>query len=191
MTNASSYKIVSFFPENFFSKEVNEPFIKDILEESLDIHEWRQGNPNVFEPDYFADNILFEFTLASDSKKKNNFIQKMMQGTYESVNIESDVFAYIEERIADKATRKYSVGGICLCVLCLLDLFNWVSDEYGSVFHVLTDYPRKQFFEMIKRKYINTGIFNNIYIAIPDMCGKWWTFDVLMDIKVPIVITPE
>ena len=75
--------------------------------------------------------------------------------------------------------------------MCLLDLFNWVSDEYGSVFHVLTDYPRKQFFEMIKRKYINTGIFNNIYIAIPDMCGKWWTFDVLMDIKVPIVITPE
>ncbi len=84
----------------------------------MDIHEWRQGNLDVFEPDYFVDNIPFEFTLASDSKKKTNFIQKMMKGTYESVNIESDVFAYIEERIADKATRKYSVGGsLSLCIV--------------------------------------------------------------------------
>jgi hypothetical protein len=183
------YNLVSFFPRNFFNKEINEPFIRDVMADVLNIANWKQGNPNAFEPDYFGDGVPFEFTIASDSKKKNNFIQRISRGKYASENIENDVTGYIRERIKDKATKKYSVDGVHLCVLCLLDMFLWVSDEYGSVTHCLTDYNRIQFFQEMRSEYIKNGVFNNIFIIFPDMCGKWWVFDVLTDRKSAVVLT--
>ena len=189
--NEPQYEIVSFFPENFFNKDVNEPFTKKIMNSVLDVKEWRKGDPNHFEPDYFGDDIPFEFTLASDSKKKNNFIQKMIKGKFYSEDLEQEVFSYIMERINDKAERNYSVENVHLCVLCLLNMFNWVSDEYGSVSHWMIDIPRQNFFDEIKNTYIETKIFNNIFIIFPDMCGKWWVFDVLTNYKKAVSLTVE
>lgn len=187
--DAPHFDIVTFLPEHFFSKDVNEPFIKKIMAAVLKDSTWEKGNPDCFEPDYFYGSTPFEFTLASDSKKKNNFIQKYQCGTFNSDDVETDLFGYIEERIADKASKYYSVSHVHLCVLCMLEMFNWVSDEYGSLTHIIIDYPRQQFFAKIKETYINTGLFSNIFFIVPDMCAKWWVFDVLSDSKAPVQLT--
>lgn len=180
------FDVIEFLPHNFFSKEKNEPFIKEIMSAVLEDTVWMPGNPDNFEPDYFCDGIPFEFTLASDSKRKNNFIQRVQRGTYSSEDVEKNAIAYIRERIADKAAKKYSVSNVHLCVLCLLDMFNWVSDEYGSITHTLTDWRRKQFFDEIKSDYIDTGIFNNIFLIFPDVCAKWWVWDLRSNHKASI-----
>lgn len=183
------FDVIEFLPHNFFSKEKNEPFIKEIMSAVLKDTVWIPGNPDNFETDYFCDGIPFEFTLASDSKRKNNFIQRVQRGTYSSEDVEKDAIAYIRERIADKAAKKYSVSNVHLCVLCLLDMFNWVSDEYGSITHTLTDWRRKQFFDEIKSDYIDTGIFNNIFIIFPDVCAKWWVWDLRSNHKASIQLS--
>lgn len=183
------FDVIEFLPHNFFSKEKNEPFIKEIMSVVLKDTVWIPGNPDIFEPDYFCDGIPFEFTLASDSKRKNNFIQRVQRGTYSSEDVEKEAIAYIRERIADKAAKKYSVSNVHLCVLCLLDMFNWVSDEYGSITHTLTDWRRKQFFDEIKSDYIDTGIFNNIFIIFPDVCAKWWVWDLRSNHKASIQLS--
>ncbi len=183
------FDVIEFLPHNFFSKEKNEPFIKEIMSAVLKDTVWIPGNPDNFETDYFCDGIPFEFTLASDSKRKNNFIQRVQRGTYSSEDVEKEAIAYIRERIADKAAKKYSVSNVHLCVLCLLDMFNWVSDEYGSITHTLTDWRRKQFFDEIKSDYIDTGIFNNIFIIFPDVCAKWWVWDLRSNHKASIQLS--
>lgn len=183
------FDVIEFFPHNFFSKEKNEPFIKEIMSAVLKDTVWIPGNPDNFETDYFCDGIPFEFTLASDSKRKNNFIQRVQRGTYSSEDVEKDAIAYIRERIADKAAKKYSVSNVHLCVLCLLDMFIWVSDEYGSITHELISWRRNQFFDTMKSDYIDTGIFNNIFLIFPDLCAKWWVWDLLSNHKASIQLS--
>ena len=91
------------------------------------------------------------------------------------------MFSYITERIDDKASKKYSVENIHLCILCLLDLSKWVSDHYVSVSHALVDYSRQQFFAKTRSKFIDTKVFSNIFIIFPDLCAKWWIYDVLTE----------
>ena len=172
------FNIVSFFPKDFRNKNVNEPFIQKIMSSVLPTGEWQQGDPGKFEPDYFLNGTPFEFTIASDSKKKNNFIQQLFLGKYSSDDVEQDVFSYITERIHDKSSKKYSVENVHLCILCLLDLSNWVLDYYGSVTHALVDYSRQQFFEKTRSEFIDTKVFSNIFILFPDPCAKWWIYDV-------------
>lgn len=183
------FDVIEFLPHNFFSKEKNEPFIKEIMSAVLKDTVWIPGNPDNFETDYFCDGIPFEFTLASDSKRKNNFIQRVQRGTYSSEDVEKDAIAYIRERIADKAAKKYSVSNVHLCVLCLLDMFNWVSDEYGSITHELISWRRNQFFDKMKSDYIDTGIFNNIFLIFPDLCAKWRVWDLLSNHKASIQLS--
>ena len=170
---------VSFIPGNFFDKSINEPFIKKIMSHVLKQDDWIPGDPNKKEPDYFCNGVPFEFTIASDSKRKNNFIQRYKSGSYKTNDIETDVIDYIGFRINEKSKKNYSVPGVHLCVLCLLELTAWVSDEYGSDFYEVTNEYRKRFFKIIKRYYINNRIFNNVFIIFPDMSAKWWVYDVL------------
>ena len=107
--SAPAFNIVSFFPKGFTSKHINEPFIQKIMASVLPDGEWIQGDPNKSEPDYLFNGTPFEFTIASDSRKKNNFIQQYFRGIYSSEDVEQDVFSYIRERICDKASKKYSV----------------------------------------------------------------------------------
>lgn len=121
-----------------------------------------QGNPDKFEPDYFFNGIPFEFTIASDSKKKSNFVQQFFWGKYSSEDVEQDVFSYIMERICDKASKKYSVENVHLCILCLLDLSNWV------------------FFEVpvTHRTPVESSILSLIrFIAIPFRNDLWAIFE--------------
>ena len=108
---------------------------------------------------------------------------KVPQMGWNALHIVKDdpFFRYIRERIADKATRKYSGHNVHLCVLCLLDLTDWVLDKYGSVTYEVADWPRRKFFDEIKQTYITTKIFANIFILFLDCQAKWWIWDVGTD----------
>lgn len=190
--NTPFYEIKVYFPPDFLNKTKNELFIQKIMSMVFPGTTWIPGNPDKFEPDYFCDGIPFEFTIASDHKEKNykkkfskekyNFIEQVRHHIYSTENVDEDFFRYIRERIADKAMKKYSVHNVHLCVLCLLDLTDWVLDKYGST-HGLADWPRQEFFEEIRTTYITAGIFSNIFILFPDMFAKWWIWDVSTDRK--------
>ncbi len=187
--NVPAFNVVSYYPESFTNKRVNEPFIQRMMASVLPVGEWIPGNPDKFEPDYFYNGAPFEFTLASNSKKKNNFVQLYFSGNFSSEDVEQVVFSYIYERIQDKASKKYSVPGVHLCVLCLLDLSDWVSDYYGSYTHDMVDWRRQEFFEKLRVEFIKTGVFANIFIIFPDPCVSWWVYDILTEGRVKYELT--
>ena len=67
---------------------------------------------------------------------------------------------------------------------------DWVSDQYGSYTHFITDYKRELFFKDIKSKYVDTKVFSNIFIIFPDLAANWWVWDILSDNKVSLQVTP-
>ncbi len=162
------------------------------MERALRRANWRTGNPDVFEPDYFCDDIPFEFTIASDRKRKNNFIQKFfLKGTYSSGDVDQDAFKYIMSSIDEKMTKKYSVPNVHLCVLCLMDLTGWVLDEYGSLSHSLIDWPRQEFFNKVRDACIVSGKFNNVFFIFPDISASWWVWDLRTNCKVSIQLSTK
>lgn len=188
------FEVLSFLPKDFFKKEVNEEFILLVMKSILGVDKWEKGNPNKNEPDYLFNGHPFEFTLASDkckNKKKDNFINKLRTVSYTSENVEDDIIYYIEQQIADKAKKQYSTPNINLCVLCLVERFDWISDEYGSCTHFLIDYKREQFFMNIKAKYIDTKLFNDIFLIFPDMSATWWIWSISSNKKVSLQVTPQ
>ena len=183
--------IIYYLPADFFHKSVNEPFIQKIMSIVLERKNWVSGNPNIFEPDYFCDGIPFEFTIASDKKRKNNFVQRYRFGKYTSEDVDTDIFNYIQQALKSKSEKKYAVPNVHLCVLCLIDGTSWVFDEYGSTTYHLVDGRRKAFFSEIRYRYINSEIFKNIFIIFPDMTAKWWVWDVLTNHRSSVQLLPS
>ena len=192
--NDFSYEVYEFFPRNFFNKNNNEEFIKFIMKNVLPDGKWVKGNVNLHEPDYFYNGIPLEFTMASDKKRKNNFIFRLKNAKYLTENIEQDLFKYITQKLEDKAKKKYLVSNnetqVYLCVLCLLDRYEWISDFYGSKTHFITDLPREKFFNEIKQKYLETNVFKGIYIIFPDIMASWWVWDLNTENKAKLTLVP-
>ena len=175
-----------YLPPDFKHKSVNEPFIQKMMELALGRRNWVPGNADKFQPDYFCDGIPFEFTMASNRKDKENYIQKFYSGKYTTDDVAQDAFQYIQESIQQKLKKTYSVPNVHLCVLCLIDLTDWVLDEYGSVTHCILDGDRQDFFEWIKSQCIDSKKFNNVFVIFPDMFATWWIWDVLTGHKANI-----
>ncbi len=143
-----TFEVLTFLPKNFFNKEINEKFIKLVMKSVLGNGIWQKGNPELKEPDYIFNNIPLEFTLASDKcnkNNKNNFINKLRTITYTTNNSEDDLICYIQEQIEEKSKKQYSLSNVHLCVLCLIEQFDWVSDKYGSYTHCFTNHKRELF----------------------------------------------
>lgn len=96
------FDVVSFFPRDFFDKDVNEPFVQKVIACLGGKSDWRKGDPNVYEPDYFCGSIPFEITLASDHKSRDNFIQRLTRGHYTTPDAEEDA-------IPNATNRNFSV----------------------------------------------------------------------------------
>ena len=186
MPEPPSVIVSAYLPPDFRRKSVNESFIQKVMELALGCSNWIPGNADRFEPDYFCDGVPFEFTIASNRKKKGNYIQRFFSGAYTTNNVEQDAFQYIQESIQQKLKKTYSVSNVHLCVLCLTDLTDWVLDEYGSVTHCLLDGDRQGFFEWIKLQCMDSKKFNNVFVVFPDMFATWWIWDVLTDHKANI-----
>lgn len=188
---ALEYEITSFFPPKFFHHTVNEPFIKLILQRVTGIDDWVQGNPDKHEPDYFCGGTPIEFTLACDRETTFNYIQKLRKGVFESDDIEATVIRQINESIADKAAKKYSVSNVHLCVLVTLPMLDWVSDYYGSLTYIIGAWRRSEAFEIIRQNYISTQTFTNIYIMFPDLCASWWVYDVATEKRAKVQLEDD
>lgn len=182
---------VTFYPENFFHKTKNEPFIQMLMQAALPNTHWQKGDPNKLETDYFCNKTPFEFTIASNRNAKQTFVAQLISNKYTTDNLENDVFSFIQESIVAKSLKKYSVTDIHLCILCLLDMFSWVANEYGSYTHCIFDCQREQFFNKIKKDFISTKTFNNIFILFPDIAAKWWVWDVLSNRKTYYQLTDD
>ena len=186
-----SVYVPAFLPENFLNKSVNEPFIQRIMGTTFERDNWIQGDANKFEPDYFCDGVPFEFTIASDRKRKNNFVQRFRSGRYTSENIEQDFFQYISESVKEKLEKRYSVTNVHLCILCLMNLTCWVNDEYGSYLHCTLDHNREEMFAWIKEQCIDSCKFKNVFVIFPDMYATWWVWDIRTDNKAKIQLGPQ
>ena len=193
MRDRSPPEIVSKIqiPRDIFNKRVNEAFIQKIMSLVFKDTVWRAGNPQKFEPDYFCDDIPFEFTLASNKQKKKNYIQQIRFDQYSTEDAEEQMIAMIYAAINSKLQKNYSVENIHLCILCLMDMTFWVLGEYGSLTCSQTDHKRQELFDKIKKKYINSGSFANIFIIFPDIAEKWWVWDVLSGEKKSVLMISE
>ena len=169
--------VLHHFPPDFFDKRVNEPFVQELMNQTLSMGPWRRGDPNAYEPDYFCGPLPFEITLVSDSKKKDSFIERFKSRHYMPDEAEEELFLFMVSRIEDKAKKTYSVHPVHLCLLLVKDMFHWVADAYGSTVTPQLNARRDQWFTKIRRSYIDKGIFANIYILFPDVCASWWVQD--------------
>lgn len=185
-------EVLAIIPHDFLDKKVNEKFVQKVMGRVLNCANCRAGNPDIFEPDYFFDDVPFEFTIASDRKRKNNFIQKFfMKGTYSSDDVDQDAFKYIMSSIEEKMLKKYSVPNVHLCVLCLINLTGWVLDEYGSIAHSLIDWPRQEFFDKVKELCIVSGKFKNVFFIFPDVSASWWVWDLKSNRKACVQLSAK
>lgn len=183
--------VTAFFPENFRRKEVNERFVQEMMEFALECDNWVQGDANKFEPDYLCDGVPFEFTIASNRKKYGNFIELFYSGIYESDDVEDDVHQYIRESISAKLKKSYSVSNVHLCVLCLLNMTEWVLGEYGSVTHDLYENFTNVILSEIKEKCLDSNKFSNVFLIFPDIMATWWVWDVQKNHKTSIKLSEE
>ena len=188
-----NYKVcvVECIPKEIFLKENNESFIRKMLTKSIGEGVWVRGDPNLREPDFFWNDVPFEFTLASDQRKKNNFVRKMIEHHYISDDAERDLLDYCMVRIEEKAKKNYSVDHVHLCILCLIDMTFWVSDHYGSSFHELYQYRKEEFRTSVRKEYIEKGIFENVFLIFPDIFGSWWICDCLTDYKTQVKLSDK
>lgn len=186
MSEPPSVIVNAYLPPDFRRKSVNESFIQKAMELALGCGNWIPGIADRFEPDYFCDGVPFEFTIASNRKKKGNYIQRVYSGSYTTNDVEQDAFQYIQESIQQKLKKNYSVSNVHLCVLCLIDLTDWVLDEYGSITHHLLDHIRQNCFDWIKSQCIDSKKFSNVFVIFPDMFARWWVWDVQTDHKANI-----
>ena len=138
---------------------------------------WKRGDPNKFEPDYFCDGVSFEFAMASTGEKGDTYVRKIKNAEYASNDVEKDAMNYIWKSVEKKARKNYAVEHINLCVLCLLNLYGWMSDEYGSVLVTADDLRREKFLDNLKTQYIKSKRFDNIFIIILGLAAEWWVFD--------------
>lgn len=173
-----SVHTVRFLPDDFTNKTKHEPFTQTLMKIVLEKKQWRPGNANKGEPDYFCENTPFEFTLASNEKKKGNYIQKLKRGEYTTNDLEPEVLEYIRKSIEKKIQKKYSVSNVHLCVLCLINMTFWVLDEYGSVLEDSSTTNREELFDWITKNCLDTNKFKNVFIIFPDLCANWWVWDV-------------
>lgn len=168
----------SYTPKNFYNKNCNEEFMQYIMSRTLLKDGWKRGDPNKFEPDYFCDGVPFEFTMASTGEKGDTYVRKIKNAEYASDDVEKDAMDCILKSVEKKAKKKYAVGQVNLCILCLLNLYDWMSVEYGSVLVTGNELRREKFLDNLKAQYINSKRFDNIFILIPGLAAEWWVFDV-------------
>lgn len=169
--------VIRYLPPDFTNKYIYEPFLREILGVVLENQNWRQGDPNRGEPDYFCKGIPIEFTLASDDKAKGNFIQRLKRGVYQTSDLERDACEYIQRSIEKKLMKTYSVNNVHLAVLCLMDLTLWVMDKYGSVYQDSLIMQKEELFLWIKETCIDVKMFSNVFLVFPDIWANWWVWD--------------
>ena len=169
-----------YFPVNFFSKRINEPFHRYLLCEIFDITPelCHYGDPNKGEPDLLLDGQWIELTLASNADKTMNYVNDIRTHKLTSDEIQETSIKVISAACKKKSEKKYSVKNTSLSVLLILPVYVWVAKYYSNIPDLI---PKTRLGEMLfnlKREYIDSGRFDEIIIHMPGFAYDWFSLSV-------------
>ena len=160
---------------NFFNHKFNENFASTILKHVFGYSLCNHGN-DLNEPDLLFDGKeWFEIALICDSKKRNNLVQRIINGQFKSEDVEIDLLCMMQERIKDKSTKKYVNIHPNLCLICPVPMIEWIAPI--SNIDMLFYSTKQKFFDNLYSEYVERGLFNDIYIIVPNIDASWTLID--------------
>ena len=129
-----------------------------------------RGNPDNFEPDFFtADNYGFEITFADNREgNQNGSIARLKNGQFQIHDMETDIMYSINESLKDKKNKKQKGGykkisNVSVFVISVEPLLYWYGD-LKNFHYPHTQKNRNVFFQSLYQDYIESSIFDNIFI---------------------------
>lgn len=169
--------VLIYYPDDIFDNKVNEAFMANLMISKFRPEKVRYGNPNLHEPDFYMDDMCFEFTLASNRKNTNNFVQMIKNGEYESKDVEGDTIEYIKERALEKSRKRYSEDDVNLCIMSVLPM--GILDIELSTKSGRIDISRwEELIEYLKKTYLDNRVFSNIFLIMPRLDASWDIIDI-------------
>ncbi|MBQ7291108.1 MAG: hypothetical protein IJW76_05230 [Clostridia bacterium] len=180
------FSFIDHIPKKFFDKNHNEKFCVQVISNLFNIapSDIYWGNPNKREPDVYIKNHPFEITLVSDKHKTKNLIQRLkkrMSDGFSSDDIQKELLDMIQERANDKSQKRYC-DTPTLCMMVPVPAIDWVAKAYESdIIDKLFVSERQIVFGKLKKEYIDTKKFTNIFILVPSLDTSWVLIDVSTD----------
>ena len=127
----------------------------------VDSYDVLRGDAKINEPDFQIGKDWVEITYsernAQHDMKKHNQHQKSSTIT--------DFFDEVQSAIQSKSEKKYCVAEKSVGILSLFDITPFCIEENHNMLDELICQSRDSFFESLLDRYIDTGIFENIYIV--------------------------
>ena len=159
-------------------ESVSEKIAKEILSFALNI-ELKRGNPISHEPDYLNGENGFEVTFAI-SEQTIRMIRGRSELIHTPFNIADSLIDNIKNAASRKSKKEYSVLPN-LFIITIEPLLEWcwecyVDTKIPSIWQKMSQ-KRNILFEELYEKYIETNIFENIYIFQPTPKGHFALYD--------------
>lgn len=159
----------------FFEKSFNEKFAASAIKSIFGYSACNHGN-DADVPDYlFDEKEWFEISLICDSRKRNNLVQRILHKNFVSEDVENELLIMIHERIEDKSRKKYINLHPNLCLICPVPMLDWIAPP--SCLDALYTSERREFFDLLYSEYVETGIFKNVFILVPNVDSSWTLID--------------
>jgi hypothetical protein len=182
--------IERYFPPDFFKGSddisVSEKLGRAIIVSILDIDEnsIKRGDPVNFEPDFITDTGSgFEITFASNrNADSGSSIARLKKGNYHYSHSEEDLIASISDSVQDKADKKNNgnyknISSVSPIIISIDTNLFWYDQEFTEKWpHTLI--KKDAFFSELYKKYIETGIFENIFILLLTAEQTYVLFDI-------------
>ena len=189
MGTVVKYKL--YMPKNFLNKQVNESIVFQIMNTVYAYRSYRRGNPLDKEPDFIVDGQGLEVTFASADKTRPSFIDDFCDGVYSYEDADADYPQFIINALERKAQKHYATSKTSVAILCMLEMFNWVDDAYGSMTSYLFEQPKLELLNQIRETYLQTNIFENVYLIVPSLSKKWFVFDIKNQMETALDVVDE
>lgn len=167
------------FPDNFFDKAVNEKFNKTLVIRCLGALEKdvRDGDPQKYEPDLIlSQNKGVEFTLASDSKKTENYIKSIKDHTLSVENIEKISIECIQKACKQKAEKHYVTDETILSIILTVPVFVWAAPSYSECKDLLPPTFLPGLLQEVNKNYIQNRVFDDVLIHMPGFAYDWISY---------------
>ena len=165
-------------------ESVSERIAKQFITSILKIPSVKRGNAELKEPDYVSEGLGFEVTFAV-----NEALIPQLKGVKpidpSMWNMEEELIDSVLDAVERKAKKTYSCP-TSLVVITLETLYIWYHTIYSGVskdwfeqlaWNIYTK-KRNTLFNDIFKKYIQTKVFDNVYIIQPTHVKEFAFFDI-------------
>lgn len=169
-------------PPDFFKVSKKHPGLKceEVLMKTLLSHHLKstdisRGDSNLHEPDFRIGGEWIEMRYAEEqAQKPMNTV-----GEYSAQKVLSDFSIEVEHAILEKSKKHYSVQEKSVCVFSLLDVQPYYASVFPDEMQSYVEHARNNFFSSLHGKFIESGIFTNIYIVVIGYNRQFVVFDLL------------